>query len=140
VVKMAHTDDFLPLQADMRLIIADAKLTDGRTPLQEPHSPLSPAAITAFGAVTPGCCVVLLEEQAAAGKGAVEGAAPPPVHGHLSITCWKGWAKVTVFVDKDELRTIDSMLNPVATVPAAAAAAAVAVEPATDASVAVPMA
>jgi hypothetical protein len=50
---------------------------------------------------------------AVAGGGAEEAAAAAAAvaHGALAITCWKGWGKLTVFVDKDSLSAISANVD-----------------------------
>jgi hypothetical protein len=48
---------------------------------------------------------------AAVAGGGAEEAAAAAAHSALAITCWKGWGKLTVFVDKDSLSAISANVD-----------------------------
>jgi hypothetical protein len=48
---------------------------------------------------------------AAVAGGGAEEAAAAAAHSALAITCWKGWGKLTVFVDKDSLTAISANVD-----------------------------
>jgi hypothetical protein len=85
--------------ADMRQVMSDAMVlnteanTYGSTSIVAGESALSDAAVEALGAITPGCAVLVLDD-----------ADTSVQHKHrLAVTCWKGWGKFTLFVEKTEL-------------------------------------
>jgi hypothetical protein len=58
-----------------------------------------------LGKITPGCCVLVLNATSAGTVDDQEGV------GQLVVTTWKGWGNLTVFVEKDELLSIASMIG-----------------------------
>lgn len=93
-------------RADMRVVIADAKLLDGRTVIgPADKSALCPAATQRLAAVSPGCCVLVLAADGA------DGAEPVPDATRLAICTWKGWERLTVFVPKDELAAVEAAMG-----------------------------
>ena len=93
--------------ADMRQIMSDAMVlntdanTYGSTSITAGSSALSDAAVEALGKITPGCAVLVLDDADAG----VE-----QKH-RLAVTCWKGWGKFTLFVEKAELLALIETLK-----------------------------
>ena len=93
--------------ADMRQVMSDAMVlnteanTYGSTSIVAGESALSDAAVEALGAITPGCAVLVLDD-----------ADTSVQHKHrLAVTCWKGWGKFTLFVEKTELLALIETLT-----------------------------
>lgn len=93
--------------ADMRQIMSDAMVlnteanTYGSTACAAGASTLSDAVVEVLGTITPGCAVLVLDDADASVQ-----------HKHrLAVTCWKGWAKFTLFVEKTELLALIETLK-----------------------------
>jgi hypothetical protein len=98
-------EDFRQIVRDALQLNTEANTYGNTNIAADGTSSLSAATVESLGKVTPGCCVLVLN---AASTGTVvdqEGV------GQLVVTTWKGWGNLTVFVEKDELLSIASIIG-----------------------------